>query len=264
MLVGMTFQAGAEIAEQLATAERTRTPIEPVSAEHPGFDVRAAYDVQLINVKRRLGEGEQVRGHKIGLTSRAMQEQLGVDEPDYGRLFDTMFVEEGGEIAANDLCAPRIEMEVAFVLGRQLTGPGCTPVDIIRATEFVAPALEIIDSRIADWRITLADTIADNASSARVVVGGSPTALDEIDVRLLGAVMRQNGEVVATGSTAAVLGNPVNAVTWLVNKLGEAGERLCEGSVLLSGSCTQATAVTNGDTVRADFDELGHVAVNFV
>jgi 2-keto-4-pentenoate hydratase len=253
-----------EIARRLRGAEADSSPIEPLTEAHPDLTVDEAYRVQLLNVEHRLGEGEQVRGHKVGLSARVMQKQLGVDEPDYGHLFDTMFVYEAEEIPLADLCAPRIEVEVAFVLGGPLAGPGCTVADVISATEYVLPALEVIDSRIADWRIKLADTVADNASSARVVLGGSPTRLEDIDVRTVGAVLSRNGEVVATGASAAVLGNPVTAVAWLANKVAGFGVRLEPGHVVLPGSCTAAVPVAAGDSVRADFDHLGHVAVNFV
>jgi 2-keto-4-pentenoate hydratase len=253
-----------QIAERLASAEAQASTIAPVTEIAADLTADDAYRIQLLNVERRRRAGERVRGHKVGLSSRAMQEQLGVDEPDYGHLFDTMFVFEASDIRVDELCAPRIEPEVAFVLGRALPAPGCTVADVLMATEFVLPALEVIDSRIADWRITLADTIADNASSARVVLGGNPTRLDAVDVRSLGAVVSRNGDVVATGASAAVLGNPATAVAWLANKVAAFGVRLEPGHVVLSGSCTQAVPVAAGDTVRADFDQLGHVAVNFV
>jgi 2-keto-4-pentenoate hydratase len=253
-----------QIAERLSAAEADVTAIAPLTETTPDLTVEDAYRVQLLNVERRRAAGERVRGHKVGLTSRVMQEQLGVDEPDYGHLFDSMFVYEGADIAVSELCAPRVEVEVAFVLGKELRGPGCTVADVLMATEYVLPSLEIIDSRIADWRITLPDTIADNASSARIVLGANPTRLEDVDVRALGAVLSLNGEVVATGASAAVLGNPVTAVAWLANKVADFDVRLEPGHVVLPGSCTKAVPVAAGDAVRAEFDQLGHVAVNFV
>jgi 2-keto-4-pentenoate hydratase len=253
----------AEAAEALAVAERERAPIEPLTERWPALDVDDAYDIQLRNVTRRQGAGLTVRGHKVGLTSRAMQEMLGVDEPDYGHLLDEMFVSESGEVRASDLCSPRIEPEIAFVLDQPLRGPGVTVADVLRATAFVVPALEIIDSRIRDWRITLADTIADNASSARAVLAGRGVAPDVLDLRLVGVVLRRNGEIVETGATGAVLGNPVVAVAWIANKLHQFGAELQPGQVVLPGSCTRAVDVAPGDRIRADFDGVGHVTMRF-
>lgn len=250
-------------ASALAVAERERAPIAPLSETYPGIDVVDAYEIQLANAAARRDAGGRVRGHKVGLSARAMQKMLGVDEPDYGHLFGDMFVFEGETLRAADFCAPRVEPEVAFVLGAPLAGPDCTVADVLRATEFVLPAIEVIDSRVAEWRIKLVDTVADNASSARVVLGGSPTSLEDVDVRLLGAVLRRNGEVVEVGASGAVLGNPATALAWLANKVHSFGVTLEAGHVVMPGSCTRAVAVGPGDSVRADFDVLGYVSVNF-
>jgi 2-keto-4-pentenoate hydratase len=251
------------VADALHGAQRDRRPIAPVTEVWSGLDVDDAYAIQRINVERRLAEGRVIRGHKIGLTARAMQEMLGVSEPDYGHLVDDMFVADGGAVPAERYCSPRIEPEVGFVLDSPLRGPGCTVADVLRATAFVVPALEIIDSRVADWRITLADTIADNASSAGVVVGARATPIDGLDLATLGVVLRRNGEIVETGAAGAVLGNPVLAVTWLANTLHERGVLLDAGHVVLPGSCTRAIDVRPGDVIRADFDVLGGVTVRF-
>jgi 2-keto-4-pentenoate hydratase len=208
--------------------------------------------------------GSLVRGHKVGLSSRAMQEMMGVDEPDYGHLLDDMFVFEETEVDTGQLIQPRVEVEVAFILGAALPAPGCNAADVLRATAYVVPAIEIIDSRIADWKISLCDTIADNASSCRVVLGGRATRIDRVDLRTVGATLRKNGTIIATGSTGAVLGNPVTAVAWLANKVHSFGVRLEEGHVVMPGSCTRAYDVAPGDSLRADFDTLGSVAINFV
>jgi 2-keto-4-pentenoate hydratase len=247
----------------LATAERDRAPIGPLTKEWPDLEVTDAYEIQLINARQRSAEGGVVRGHKVGLTSRAMQQMLGVDEPDYGHLFADMFVSEGSVLAAADFCQPRVEIEVAFVLRDALQGPGVTVADVLRATAFVLPAIEIIDSRVRDWQITLPDTIADNASSARVVLGGKATPLDRVDLRLLGCILRRNGEIVETGASGAALGNPATAVAWLANKLGELGVTLDAGHVVMPGACTRAADVGAGDVIRGDFDELGSVSVAF-
>jgi len=250
-------------AKALWEAERTCEPIGQLTVDYPGIDVVDAYEIQLINIRRRLAEGRLIRGHKVGLSSKAMQDMMGVDEPDYGHLLDDMFVFEDTEVETSRLCQPRVEVEVGFVLGAPLRAPGCNAADVLRATEYVVPALEIIDSRIRDWKITLCDTIADNASSCRVVLGGRATRIDQVDLRTVGATLRRNGNVIDTGSAGAVLGNPVTAVAWLANKVHAFGVSLEAGHVVLPGSCTRAYDVAPGDNIRADFDTLGGVCVNF-
>jgi 2-keto-4-pentenoate hydratase len=251
-------------AAALAVAERDQAPIDPPSRKWPGLDVADAYEIQLINARERLAAGGVVRGHKVGLTSRAMQQMLGVGEPDYGHLFADMFVPEGGEVAAAAFCYPRVEIEVAFVLSDALEGPRVTADDVLRATAFVRPAIEIIDSRVRDWQITLPDTIADNASSARVVLGDNATRPDRLDLRLLGCMLRRNGEIAETGASGAVLGNPAAAVAWLAGKLAQFGMTLDAGHVVMPGACTRAIEVRAGDTIEGEFAELGRVSVGFV
>src|SRR5215472_8622930 len=246
-----------EASAALAGAEQRSEPISPLSETFPAMDLDDAYAIQRMGVERRTAGGARLAGHKIGLTSRAMQEQLNVAEPDYGHLLSDMFVLEGTAIPASGLCSPRVEPEVAFVLERGLAGPGLTVADVLRATAFVLPALEVIDSRIADWRITLPDTVADNASSARVVLGASPVPVDRFDLRLIGAALWKKGKVEETGASGAVLGNPASAVCWLANKLAEFEVALEAGQVVMPGSCTRAIAVGPGDHVRAEFDGLG-------
>ena len=200
----------------------------------------------------------------MGLSAKAMQEMLGVHEPDYGHLLDDMFCYEHDTIAMARFCQPRAEIEVAFVLGRPLEGPGVTVADVVRATDHVLPSIEIVDSRVRDWKIKIQDTIADNASSAALVLGARPTALDAVDPALIGAILRKNGEIVETGCSGAVLGNPVIAVAWLANKVARFGVTLEPGHVIMPGSCTRMVPVSAGDVVRADFDDLGHVSVRFV
>jgi 2-keto-4-pentenoate hydratase len=252
-----------ELAKMLRLAEEERSPIAAPSSRLDGFDVIDAYRVQLHNIAERIAQGRAVRGHKVGLSSKAMQDMMGVDEPDYGHLLDDMFVFEDDVIDSAHLCQPRVEVEIAFVLGSPLPSPGCNVADVLRATAHVLPALEIIDSRIEGWNIGLPDTIADNASSARVVLGGRATAIDAVDLRRVGATLRRNGEIVATGTGGAVLGNPATAVAWLANKVHSFGVTLEAGHVILPGSCTRAFDVGPGDHVGADFDTLGSVAVRF-
>lgn len=253
-----------EAARALRQAESSRQAIAPIAPRWPELDVSDAYAIQQLNVEQRVAAGASIRGHKVGLSSRAMQEMMGVHEPDYGHLLDDMFVFEGHRVAIEELLQPRVEIEVAFVLGAPLPGRGCNVADVLRATEFVLPAIEIIDSRIADWAIGIVDTIADNASSAKVVLGGNPVRLEDIDVRRIGASLQRNGEIVETGTAAAVLGNPATAVAWLARTVAGFGVSLEAGHVILPGSCTRAATVAAGDSVRADFDELGPVDVTFV
>jgi 2-keto-4-pentenoate hydratase len=247
----------------LRTAEETREVIGPLTDTFEGIDVVDAYEIQLINIRRRIAAGAQIRGHKVGLSAKAMQQMLGVHEPDYGHLLDDMFVDEGSSVPVSRFCQPRAEIEVAFVLGARLEGPGVTVADVVRATDYVLPSIEIVDSRLADWKIKIQDTIADNASSAAVVLGGRPTRLTDVDPALIGATLRKNGEIVETGCSGAVLGNPVIAVAWLANKVAQFGVALEPGNVIMPGSCTRMIPVAAGDHVRADFDGLGHVALRF-
>lgn len=250
-------------ATALATAESERSAIAPLTETHPGIDVVDAYEIQLAQIRDKIAAGAVVRGHKVGLSSKAMQKMMGVDEPDYGHLLDTMFVHETEAVQVDAFCFPRVELEVAFVLGDDLPGKGCTVADVLAATEFVVPALEIIDSRIRDWKIQLPDTIADNASSARVVLGGTGTGLDGLDLRTLGGVLRKNQEIVGTGAGGAVLGHPAIAVAWLAHKVHEFGVSLGAGHVILPGALSRAVDVAPGDTIEADFDRIGSVSVRF-
>lgn len=252
------------VADALWRAEEDRAPIDPLATTWPGIDVVDAYEIQLLNIRRRQSAGAVIRGHKVGLSARAMQQMLGVDEPDYGHLMDDMAVLDGSEADTGRYCAPRVEVEVGFVLGAGLSGPGCSVDDVLRATEQVVPCIEIIDSRIRDWKITLADTIADNASAAGFVVGHSGTKPEQVDLTSIGAVLRRGGEIVDTGTSGAVLGNPAEAVAWLANKVAAFGVSLEAGQLVLPGSCMRAYDVRPGDTVRAELDRLGHVQVAFV
>jgi len=251
------------LAEMLLKAEETRQPMAPLSESDSGITVEDAYRIQLRVVEMKKSTGQVVVGKKIGLTSLAMQAMLGVKEPDYGHILNGMVVMEGEKLPTSELIAPRIEGEIAFVLREELKGPGVTLTDVLCASQGVIPALEIIDSRIKDWKIKLVDTVADNASSARIVLGGVLTPLPGIDLRTIGMVMEKNGEVVATAAGAAVLGHPAQAVAWLANKLSTYGIVLKRGEVILSGSLTAAVPVAAGDFFRADFGVLGDVKIKF-
>jgi 2-keto-4-pentenoate hydratase len=249
------------VARALATAESTRVAIAPLTETHPSLGLSDAYAIQAANVARRVGAGARILGRKIGLTSAAMQEALGISEPDYGALLDDMFLEEGDPLDLGALIAARVEGEIAFVLEHELAGPGATAVHAARACAGAMPALEVIDSRIADWKITLADTVADNASSARVLLGGAITPLDRFDPRLVGMAIERNGRLAATGAGAAVLGNPLRCVAWLANALAAHGESLRAGDVVLAGALHAALPLAAGDVVRAEFAHLGAVSL---
>ncbi len=250
-------------ADALAVASRDRQPISPLTASDPDLDIESAYAVQELVSRRRLAGGARQRGRKIGLTSAAMQRQLGVEEPDYGRIFDEMLVEDGDTVDLSRLLQPRVEGEIAFVLGHDLVGPGLTANDAIAATAGVCAAIEVIDSRIADWQIALPDTIADNASSGLVVLAGGLVPVESLDLRLTGMTLRRGGELVATGAGAAVLGNPARCVAWLANTLVRFGEQLHAGEIVLAGALHAAVAVGPGDSFRAEFSRLGAVTVRF-
>jgi 2-keto-4-pentenoate hydratase len=264
----------ATVAGLLWAADRDRAPIEPLTDQFAGLDAVDAYEIQLINIRRRLAAGARVRGHKVGLSSPVMQQMMGVNEPDYGHLLDTMVLAQDEPIPASRYCYPRIEVELGYILGASLPGEGCTEADVLAATEYVVPSLELIDSRVKDWRIRLADTIADNASSAGVILGAarrSPAELAAagIDLADIEAVLYSgtSGSAglteVARGNTSAVLGNPTTAVAWLAGKVASFGVKLEAGHVILPGSCTRAIDARPGDTFRAEFAGLGTVTASF-
>jgi 2-keto-4-pentenoate hydratase len=252
-----------ELAADLAQAERSRVPMAPLTDAHPDIDVVDAYEIQLINIRQRVAEGARVMGHKVGLSSKAMQQMMGVDEPDYGHLLDEMAVFEDTPVKSGRYLYPRVEVEVAFLLGDDLPGAGCTEDDVLAATAAFAPAIELIDSRITDWKIKLCDTIADNASSAGYVLGKQRVSPTDIDITAIDAVLTRNGEVVAKGRSDAVLGNPVTAVAWLARKVHDFGVRLRASHIVLPGSCTRAIDARPGDNFVAEFDGLGSVRLTF-
>ena len=253
----------AELAAGLADAERSRVPITPLTAAHPDIDVVDAYDIQLINIRARLDDGARVIGHKVGLSSEAMQKMMGVDEPDYGHLLADMEVFEDVPVDTARFLYPRVEVEVGFILADDLPGAGCTEDDVLAATAAFAPSIELIDTRIRDWKIALCDTIADNASSAGWVLGPQRVSPKDIDIKTIDAVLTRNGEVVAEGRSDAVLGNPVTAVAWLARKVDSFGVRLKAGDIVLPGSCTRAIDARPGDEFVADFAGLGSVRLSF-
>jgi len=253
----------AALADALERAERDRVQIAPLTAS-VSFDGRTAYAIQRETARRRVARGETRVGMKVGLTAEPMQRMLGIDEPDYGHLFAAMRVEHDGVIACAELLQPRIEAEIAIVLGRELRGPGVTDEDVLAGCDYVAPALEIVDSRIRDWKIALSDTIADNGSSARFVLGPERVTPGVLDLAAVTMTLSKNGEMVGSGAGSAVLGSgPLRAVAWLANALAGAGLVLAAGDIVLPGALSTAIVPAPGDVFRASFTGLGEVAVSF-
>ena len=250
-------------AEHLEQAHRTMVPCAPIRELLPAGDVGAAYAVQEIGTKAALAGGRRLVGRKIGLTSKAVQLQLGVDQPDYGMLFADMAVPDGWEVERKRLIQPKAEAEVAFVLGRDLDSEQLTIADVLRAVDYAVAAIEIVDSRIADWKIGILDTIADNASSGLYVLGNEPRALAGLDLRLCGMVMELRGEPVTTGAGAACLGNPINAMWWLAQTMARIGRPLKAGDTVLSGALGPMVPVAWGDVIEARISGLGSVRAAF-
>lgn len=248
------------LADRLGHAERERRAIPQLVADHPDLDVATAYETQRIGFERRLAAGDRLGGYKLGLTSRAKQEAMGVDAPLWGRLADSMFMAEEDPLVVGDLIHPRAEPELVFLLGEDVVGSGATIASVLRATAGVLPGLEILDSRYEDFRFTLPDVIADNASAAKVLMGGRLISPRDFDPRLEGMVLRSGGEVVHTAAGAAVSGHPAAAVAWLANRVG----RLEAGSVIFSGGLTAPVPLHPGGTVTAEFTHLGSVTVRAV
>ncbi|MGW6730881.1 2-keto-4-pentenoate hydratase [Nocardia sp. NPDC055029] len=259
----LTTSMRAELAAELARAEQDRVAVSPIADRYPGIDVVDAYEIQLLNIRGKLDDGGKVVGHKVGLSSKAMQEMMGVDEPDYGHLLAEMEVFEDVPVDTAKYLLPRVEVEVGFVLGADLPGEDCTEADVLAATLAYAPSIELIDSRIKDWKIGLTDTISDNASSAGFVLGKQRVAPADIDIKAIDAVLTRNGEVIAEGRSDAVLGDPVIAVAWLARKVATFGVRLRKGDIVLPGSCTRAIDARPGDDFLAEFTGLGSVRLRF-
>lgn len=243
----------ARLSRALLGARDARAPIPPLTESEPDLTIADAYAIARHGVEADVARGARVVGHKIGLTAAAVQRQLGVSEPDYGALLDTMRIEDGATIDRGDYLAPRIEVELAFRLGRPLAAAGVTADDVRAATDAVHPAFELVDSRIADWRITLADTVADRASSGGFVIGAASAAPDALDLANVEVTLERNGSEVHTGRSDAVLGDPCAAVAWLANVLGALGEPLQAGEIVLSGAITPMVDVVSGDRYRARF-----------
>jgi len=250
-------------ADALYDAHKTQTPCAPIRDFLEDGDVDGAYAVQETNTKRWLEEGRKLVGRKIGLTSVAVQNQLGVNQPDYGMLFADMAVAEGDEMPLGALLQPKAEAEVAFVIGKDLTDEQMTLSDLISAVEYALPALEIVDSRVADWNIRILDTIADNASSGLYVLGAEPVKLEGLDLRTCGMVMDLRGEPVSTGVGAACLGHPLNAALWLAKTMARVGRPLQAGDQIMSGALGPMVPAAPGDVLEARIEGLGTVRATF-
>ena len=251
------------LAQSLLKAYDTKQPIPPLTTSYPSITLDEAYRIQLLQIDERLNQGDIVVGKKIGLTSKVMQQMFDVTEPDYGHILASMILADGDEVAIDYMIQPKIEFEIAFILKEDIQGPNVTPEDIIAATDYIVPAFEIIDSRIADWKIRFEDTVADNGSSAYAILGGNPKRLDEVNLETLGINILKNGHFVDHATGAAVMGNPVHAVAWLANALGKYNIGLKRGEFVLSGALTAALMVEAGDTFTADFAHLGKIQVTF-
>lgn len=260
----------AALAAELHDAQRERVQLRHFSARHPQMTIEDGYAIQRAWLARRLAEGRTIKGRKIGLTSRAMQQASQITEPDCAPLLDDMFFESGSDIPFDRFIAPRVEVELAFILARPLRGPGVTLADVLDATAWVSPAIEIIDARIEQFdRETKAprkvfDTIADFAANAGVVAGGLPVRVNEIDLRWAGAMLYRNGVIEETGLAAAVLNHPGNGVAWLANKIARHDEQLEAGDFVLGGSFTRPTTAARGDVFHADYGRLGTISFRFV
>ena len=249
--------------EILLEAEKERRQAVQLSVTFPHISIEDSYAVSTEVAQRKIATGAKLIGHKVGLTSKAMQRSSQIDEPDYGHLLDSMMIADGAKVAHANYCVPRVEIELAFVLGKPLKGPGVGLPAVLRATEYVIPAIEIVDARIKDQR-KIFDTVADNGAAAGIVIGGRPVGPMDVDLRWVGGIMYRNSEIEETGVAAGVLGHPALGVAWLANKRGQHDVGLEPGHIILAGSFTRVVFAKKGDTLHADFGPLGGLAVQFV
>ncbi|MCL7748645.1 2-keto-4-pentenoate hydratase [Halalkalibacter alkaliphilus] len=257
----MSNMSNKEIAKFLLDAELQRKEVVRITSDKvPNLTVEEAYDIQEELVKMKLEQGHNIVGPKMGLTSRAKMKQMNVEEPIYGYVFDNMIVQDGGKISLADFIHPKVEAEVAFILGKDIEGPGVSGAQVLAATDYVCPALEIIDSRYENFNFTLPDVVADNASTSQVVFGSKVRKPEELDLELIGTVLSINGEIKDLGAGAAVLGHPANSVAMLANMLHRKGEKLKAGQVILTGGITGAHHLSYGDFVTGKLDGLGEVS----
>lgn len=250
-------------ADILIAAEKARKQAVQISKTWPDITIDDAYAISTEVANRKIAAGAKLIGHKVGLTSKAMQRSSQIDEPDFGYLLDNMMIADGASVKHEDFCLPRVEVELAFVMGKTLKGPGVGLTDVLRATEYVVPALEIVDARLQDPR-KIFDTVSDNGAAAGIVVGGRPVGPMDVDLRWVGGIMYRNAEIEETGVAAGVLGHPALGVAWLANKIGQHGTALEPGHLVLAGSFTRVVHARKGDTLHGDFGALGGIALQFV
>ncbi len=259
----LTDHQRAQVVRSLLESHRTKTQGERPSQMFPDIRIEDSYAISSAVAQERVKAGARIIGHKIGLTSKAMQVSSKIDEPDYGYLFDDLILNDGAKVPFESFCVPRVEPELTFVLKEPLTGPGIGLLDVLRATEYVVPSIEIIDARVTEPR-KIVDTVADNGAAAGIVLGGRPVRPQDVDLRWIGAIFYRNAEIEETGLAAGVLGHPAMAIAWLANTLAPFGITLQPGHLMLSGSFTRPVWASKGDTLHADFGALGSVAVQFV
>jgi 2-keto-4-pentenoate hydratase len=258
-----TDQALDELADRLWQAEADRVPVEPVSQDRPDLTVDEAYAIQNRNITRRVTAGSVVRGRKVGLSSRRSQKLMGVDEPESGVLLDDMFLDDSEIVPFDALLQPRVVSVIALVLASDLAGPGVTTADALSAVGGVMPAIEVVDSRIADWRTQAVDTVADNASAGRLVLGGRICRVTDLDLRLEGMLLHRNGAAIESGAGAAAMGSPARSLAWLANRVGRSGTGLRRGDVVLPGALHRMVPVRPADCFQAHFAHLGTVTAQF-
>ncbi|WP_461610833.1 2-keto-4-pentenoate hydratase [Cytobacillus kochii] len=247
----------------LMEAENVKKPIDPFTSSNEVISVDDAYQIQLEQIRHKVGKGAVIVGKKIGLTSKVMQDMFNVSQPDYGHILDDMMYKNDKTISLERFIQPKIEFEIAFVLKKDLKGPNVMLEDVVEATDYVVPAIEIIDSRIKDWKFKFEDTVADNGSSAGAILGGQPVFLQDIDLPSVGMSVFKNGDLLDSATGEAVMDNPLNAVAWLANALSNYDISLNKGEVILSGALSAAVPIAAGDSFKADFDHLGSVSVTF-
>jgi 2-oxo-hept-3-ene-1,7-dioate hydratase len=249
--------------ETLLKADKEKKQAVQLSTTYPHITIEDAYAISTAVAQHRIKAGGKLIGHKVGLTSKAMQASSQINEPDYGHLLDDMMIPDGAKVPHADYCLPRVEIELAFILGKPLKGPGIGLIEVLRATDYVVPAIEIVDARVQNPR-KIFDTVADNGAAAGIVIGGRPIKPMDVDLRWVGGIMYRNSEIEETGLAAGVLGHPALGVAWLANRLGKNGVTLEAGHLVLAGSFTRVVFANKGDTLHGDFGPLGGVAVQFV
>jgi 2-oxo-hept-3-ene-1,7-dioate hydratase len=253
----------SKAADILMEAHKTKKQAVQLTTTFPNIAIEDSYAISTDVAQRKIKAGAKLIGHKVGLTSKAMQRSSMIDEPDFGFILDDQRIADGAKVRHADYCKPRVEVELCFVMGKRLLGPGVSLAEVLRATEYVIPAIEIVDARIQDQR-KICDTVADNGAAAGIALGGRPVGPLDVDLRWVGGIMYRNSEIEETGLAAGVLGHPALGVAWLANKLGEVGTALEPGHLVLAGSFTRVVFAQKGDTVHADFGSLGSIAIQFI